>query len=94
MPSRLLSFASAGIVAVARQHAERGRFRVAIGEAETLGTQAAPENLAHRRGPARHALVEAPRIECLELFLAEHDLEPFAPQEIRSHFPSPIETRS
>src|SRR5258708_20430542 len=58
------------------------RAPTAVGEGKALGEQAPAQQLADRRGPARHAAGESKVVDRLELVGIEHDLHAFAAGQI------------
>src|SRR5215831_11763686 len=60
-----------------------GRFHAGHRRQEAFGGQAALEQLAHRRRPAGHTLLEAEIVDHHQLFRAEHDLQTLASESRR-----------
>jgi hypothetical protein len=59
------------------KHTELGRLRPSAGGIPTIYTQATSQNLADRRGAARHAITKTEIVESCQLPEGQHDLQSF-----------------
>src|SRR5262245_44484323 len=67
----------AGLAVLFADDAEVLRLRALYRRQEPFSRKATPQQLAHRRSAAWHALVVAPVFHCRQLIFIEHDLQTF-----------------